>query len=194
MQGLLLWFARCKRDYSPPAGRSGELFAQHLRQVQTRTDELLYYVLLIQYPAAIALALFWSPLAWVGSEKQHPSSRLAGGLFWRPSHQPARIPHPHEARNFAHPAGDHSGADAHGSTAYSSEWRAHRNAFSRLRILGVPRLLSRRASSGDRYCCRCSGSPRSRAAASRVRLRYNLPHVIGGSSNMHSGSYLRISS
>ena len=68
MQGLLLWFARCKRDYSPPAGRSGELFAQHLRQVQTRTDELLYYVLLIQYPAAIALALFWSPLAWVGSE------------------------------------------------------------------------------------------------------------------------------
>ena len=72
MQGLLLWFARCKRDYSPPAGRSGELFAQHLRQVQTRTDELLYYVLLIQYPAAIALALFWSPLAWVGSEKRRP--------------------------------------------------------------------------------------------------------------------------
>jgi hypothetical protein len=68
MQTLLSWFARWKRDYLPPAGRSGELFAQNLRQIQARTDELLYYVLLIQYPAAIALALIWSPLAWAGSE------------------------------------------------------------------------------------------------------------------------------
>jgi signal transduction histidine kinase/DNA-binding response OmpR family regulator len=68
MQRLLSWFTRWKRDYLPPAGRSGELFAHNLRQIQARTDELLYYVLLIQYPAAIALALIWSPLAWAGSE------------------------------------------------------------------------------------------------------------------------------
>jgi signal transduction histidine kinase/DNA-binding response OmpR family regulator len=68
MQRLLLWLARGKRDYLPPSGRSGELFTQNLRQIQAQTDQLLYYVLLIQYPAAIAVALVWSPLAWAGSE------------------------------------------------------------------------------------------------------------------------------
>jgi signal transduction histidine kinase/CheY-like chemotaxis protein len=68
MQSVVSFFARCKRDYLPPAGRSGELFEQNLRQIQARTDELLYYVLLIQYPAAVAVALLWSPLAWAGSE------------------------------------------------------------------------------------------------------------------------------
>lgn len=59
---------RCKQKYSGPSGRAGELFAQNLREIQARTDDLLYYVLLIQYPAAVLVALIWSPLAWAGSQ------------------------------------------------------------------------------------------------------------------------------
>ena len=67
MQMLTSYWNRWKRDYLPPPGRTGELFLRNLRQIQSRTDRLLYFVLLIQYPAAIAVALIWSPLAWAGS-------------------------------------------------------------------------------------------------------------------------------
>src|SRR3954468_6526996 len=67
METLSSCWRTWKQHYSGPSGRAGELFAQSLRQIQARTDDLLYYVLLIQYPAAIVVALIWSPLAWAGS-------------------------------------------------------------------------------------------------------------------------------
>ena len=125
---------------------------------------------------------------WRGPDPKAASTFTSGwhSFFGGLLYQPARLPDRHEARGCAHPARDRSSADADGSTAYPSEWRAHRNTFSHLRIAGVPGLLSRRASSGDRYCCSCSGSPSSRGCSFRVRFRYDFPRI-GGLSNMHSG-------
>ena len=58
---------RWRREYEPPEGRAGDLFAAFLSQIQRRTDKLFYYLLLIQYPAAVLVALVWSPLAWSGT-------------------------------------------------------------------------------------------------------------------------------
>src|SRR5438045_1301129 len=67
MRFVLSALRRWKNEYAPPSGRPGELFVESLQQIQRRTDKLFYYLLLAQYPAAIAVALIWSPLAWSGS-------------------------------------------------------------------------------------------------------------------------------
>ena len=84
METLSSCWRKWKQHYSGPSGRAGELFAQSLRQIQARTT-ISYYVLLIQYPAAVAVALIWSPLAWAGSRSSiHTHLWLAvvfGGLL-----------------------------------------------------------------------------------------------------------------
>ena len=57
MRLLMSIFRQWSSDYRPPSGRTGELFLSHLRKIQARTDKLFYYLLLIQYPAAIAVTL-----------------------------------------------------------------------------------------------------------------------------------------
>ena len=65
--------------------RAQQLFEGHLHQIRQRTDKLFYWLLLLQYPAAIVVALIWSPLAWSGStSKIHFHVWLAvffGGLI-----------------------------------------------------------------------------------------------------------------
>ena len=46
-------FRQWMSDYLPPSGRTGELFLSNLQQIQARTDKLFYYLLLLQYPAAV---------------------------------------------------------------------------------------------------------------------------------------------
>ena len=58
---------RWNRDSTAPPGRAGELFLDTLANVHASTSALFYWLLLVQYAAAIACALFWSPLAWSGS-------------------------------------------------------------------------------------------------------------------------------
>jgi two-component system sensor histidine kinase/response regulator len=55
------------RDSSAPPGRAGELFRATLATVHKSTGTLFSYLFLIQYLAAVACALIWSPLSWSGS-------------------------------------------------------------------------------------------------------------------------------
>src|SRR5262249_47178869 len=47
--------------------RAGELFAQHQREIHIRTDRLFASLMLLQWIAGIAFALWVSPLAWDGA-------------------------------------------------------------------------------------------------------------------------------
>jgi hypothetical protein len=67
MRSTVSWYRKSRDRYLLPPGRTSELFNERLREIQTRTDRLLYFVLLVQYPAAILVALIWSPLAWSGA-------------------------------------------------------------------------------------------------------------------------------
>ena len=67
MKWLLGALGQWRREYAPPEGRAGEVFTASLDEIQRRTDKLFYYLLLIQYPAAMLVAIFWSPLAWSGT-------------------------------------------------------------------------------------------------------------------------------
>lgn len=47
--------------------RVDELFRTQLETIRKHTDRLFFYLPLVEYPAAILVALLWSPLAWAGS-------------------------------------------------------------------------------------------------------------------------------
>ncbi len=67
MRYLLSTFARWRTEYQGPNGRSGELFRSVLHRTHEHTDRLFLALFLVQYPAAIAIALCWSPLTWAGT-------------------------------------------------------------------------------------------------------------------------------
>ncbi len=56
-----------------PGSRAQELFERDLRQVHTDTDRLFSWLLLAQWIAGIACALWLTPLAWAGDQSSvHP--------------------------------------------------------------------------------------------------------------------------
>jgi len=59
---------RWRIDYAAPTGRTGELFHYNLSEIQAHTDRLFFYLLLLQYVAAISLALTQSPIIWPGTD------------------------------------------------------------------------------------------------------------------------------
>jgi signal transduction histidine kinase/DNA-binding response OmpR family regulator len=66
-------------------GRAEFLFQEHLNRIAKRTDALFFWLLLVQYPAAILIALIWSPRAWSGTQSEihvHVwAALLLGGLI-----------------------------------------------------------------------------------------------------------------
>ena len=124
----------------------------------------------------------------------HASARLGRGRRRR-HHQPV----PGAARTVpAGPAVDalhhRRRADADGRAAHPSHRRTHRDALSRLRLAGVPRVLSRlaRAGSGDRR--RRAGSHAARHLLAAVGLRRAWSRASGAGWSTRPGSSSKTSS
>ena len=141
----------------------------------------------LQWIAGIVFALWVSPLAWSGSDEPDPHPRLGGGVprrrHQRRSRSRWRSCIPARAIDALH---DRHRADADGRAAHPPHRRPHRDALPRLRIAGVPGVLSRlaraasrRPSSSPPITCCAASSGRSRSTASLVAERVALGRACG---------------
>ena len=130
----------------------------------------------LQWVAGIVFALWVSPLAWAGSTSQtHVHVWAAVVPRRRDQPVPGRCS-PSCSPGAAVDALHHRDrADADERAAHPPDRRPHRDALPRLRLAGVPRVLSRlaRAGAGDgrrrrstTCCAACSGRSRSTACSS----------------------------
>ena len=126
--------------------RADDLFAEYQQNIHRRTDRLFALLMVLQWIAGIIFAVWVSPLAWYGTRQPDAHPCLGGR---RPGRR--HLPVPRAARRLprrrrVHALHDRGGADADGRAADPSDRRTPRNAFPRLRLAGLPRLLSRLAS------------------------------------------------
>ena len=157
---------------APASRRADELFAQYQHEIHKRTDRLFAGLMGFQWIAGIVFALWVSPLAWYGHDQPHAPARL-GRDPPRRRDQPlpgaARAASPGRGVDALH---DRRRADADGRAAHPPHRRPHRDALPRLRLAGVPGVLSRlarprprhRSSSRSITCCAAS-SGRNRSTA-----------------------------
>lgn len=67
--------------YAAPEGRLGELFEENFRQIHQRAGRIMLWLLGVQYPAVVLVALCLTPWTWSGAERSvHPHVWLAAGL------------------------------------------------------------------------------------------------------------------
>ncbi len=83
MSFLLTTLLRWRSDYTAPSGRTGELFRYNLEELQSQTDRLFYYLLLLQYPAAVVLAWVTSPFTGLEDARVWIAV-VCGALFTAP--------------------------------------------------------------------------------------------------------------
>ena len=132
------------------AERTRDLFEARRSDIFRQTDHLFAVLLLLEWLAAIMVAVLISPLTWAGGQSWvhihvWAAFFLGGAIVSFPVF--ATIQRPGDG---AHPPRRRGRADAHGRPADPPHRRPDRDAFPRLRLAGLPRLLPRLAGARDR--------------------------------------------
>lgn len=122
--------------------RAAELFRAHEQMIYRRADYFFSRLLVVQWLAGIAVALWISPRTWIGQASEvHPHIWVAiffGGVV---SALPVFFC-AHAAGRALDQAHHRRRTDAHISVTHPPQWRPHRDAFSCFWLARFSRVLS----------------------------------------------------